>query len=158
MTPNPQIAYANHTHTGSEAFLLRTLRAGGQGCISATANVNPRAIHEVNIVCLITDSINLLDRIHLTQSNMQQLYRKHEMPEAEVLQERCNAVRDRFASTGQILPSMKAAVAHFSGDKEWERVRPPLVELEAEKKRQLLDGLVNMGFKMPGLRGAAGDR
>jgi hypothetical protein len=32
---------------GSEAFLLRTLRAGGQGCISATANVNPARIVEV---------------------------------------------------------------------------------------------------------------
>ena len=29
---------------GSETFLLATLRAGGAGCISATANVNPRAI------------------------------------------------------------------------------------------------------------------
>src|SRR5690349_1348043 len=29
---------------GSETFLLATLRAGGAGCISATANVNPAAI------------------------------------------------------------------------------------------------------------------
>src|SRR5437763_7453885 len=29
---------------GSETILLATLRAGGAGCISATANVNPRAI------------------------------------------------------------------------------------------------------------------
>lgn len=88
-----------------------------------------------------------------------QLYRQHEAAQAEVLQERCNAVRDRFASTGQMIPAMKAAVAHFTGDKEWELVRPPLVELGAEQKRRLLDGLVRMGFQMPGLRGgAAGDR
>lgn len=87
------------------------------------------------------------------------MYRQHETPQAEVLQDRCNAIRDRFASTGQMIPAMKAAVAHFTGDKEWERVRPPLVELEAEKKRQLLDELVNLGFKMPGLRsGVAGGR
>jgi 4-hydroxy-tetrahydrodipicolinate synthase len=30
---------------GSESFLLANLRGGGKGCISATANVNPRAIH-----------------------------------------------------------------------------------------------------------------
>ena len=30
--------------SGSETFLLATLRAGGAGCISATANVNPAAI------------------------------------------------------------------------------------------------------------------
>ena len=35
-------------YVGSEAFLLQTLRAGGVGCISATANVNPAAIHEVS--------------------------------------------------------------------------------------------------------------
>ncbi|HEX7718309.1 MAG TPA: dihydrodipicolinate synthase family protein, partial [Woeseiaceae bacterium] len=29
---------------GSETFLLRTMRAGGAGCISATANINPAAI------------------------------------------------------------------------------------------------------------------
>jgi 4-hydroxy-tetrahydrodipicolinate synthase len=51
-----------------------------------------------------------------------------------------------------MIPAMKAAVAHFKGDMEWERVRPPLVELEADTKRRLLDGLVNMGFRMPGLR------
>ena len=32
---------------GSELFLLRTLRAGGVGCITAGANVNPHGIDEV---------------------------------------------------------------------------------------------------------------
>ena len=31
-------------YAGSEVFLMRTMRAGGVGCISATANVNPKAI------------------------------------------------------------------------------------------------------------------
>jgi 4-hydroxy-tetrahydrodipicolinate synthase len=31
-------------YSGSETFLLATLRNGGAGCISATANVNPAAI------------------------------------------------------------------------------------------------------------------
>src|SRR5437764_14819256 len=30
---------------GSEAFLLANMRNGGKGCISATANINPAAIH-----------------------------------------------------------------------------------------------------------------
>ncbi len=34
--------------SGSETFLLATLRAGGAGCISATANVNPAAIAQLN--------------------------------------------------------------------------------------------------------------
>ncbi|MGH7128763.1 MAG: dihydrodipicolinate synthase family protein, partial [Planctomycetaceae bacterium] len=33
--------------SGSETFLLQNLRAGGAGCISATANVNPAAIVEL---------------------------------------------------------------------------------------------------------------
>src|SRR5690606_14727911 len=32
---------------GSESFLLATMRGGGAGCISATANVNPAAIHRL---------------------------------------------------------------------------------------------------------------
>jgi 4-hydroxy-tetrahydrodipicolinate synthase len=31
-------------YCGSETFLLQTLRAGGAGCISATANINGPAI------------------------------------------------------------------------------------------------------------------
>ena len=34
--------------SGSETFLLATLRAGGAGCISATANVNPAAIAQLH--------------------------------------------------------------------------------------------------------------
>ena len=32
---------------GSETFLLQGLRNGAKGCISATANVNPAAIHQL---------------------------------------------------------------------------------------------------------------
>ena len=32
---------------GSETFLLAGMRNGGKGCISATANVNPAAIHKL---------------------------------------------------------------------------------------------------------------
>jgi 4-hydroxy-tetrahydrodipicolinate synthase len=34
-------------YAGSEVFLMRALRAGGVGCISATANVNPKAIADL---------------------------------------------------------------------------------------------------------------
>src|SRR5947209_334317 len=36
---------------GSESFLLANMRNGGSGTISATANVNPRAIHELYEKC-----------------------------------------------------------------------------------------------------------
>src|SRR4029079_18916756 len=37
---------------GSETFLLANMRNGGVGTISATANVNPAAIHELYAACL----------------------------------------------------------------------------------------------------------
>src|SRR6059058_4611992 len=36
---------------GSESFLLANMRNGGAGTISATANVNPAAIHELYVAC-----------------------------------------------------------------------------------------------------------
>jgi 4-hydroxy-tetrahydrodipicolinate synthase len=32
---------------GADSFLVQTMRAGGAGCISATANINPAAIHKL---------------------------------------------------------------------------------------------------------------
>ncbi|TFJ80854.1 hypothetical protein NSK_007809 [Nannochloropsis salina CCMP1776] len=107
---------------GSEAFLLRTLRAGGQGCISATANVNPARIVE--------------------------LYHQHETSQADRLQDACQRLREAFPPHA-LIPSMKATIAHFTQDKGWERVRPPLVELEEEEKESLLRRLHELKFKMP---------
>ncbi|WP_240610004.1 hypothetical protein [Billgrantia endophytica] len=48
---------------------------------------------------------------------------------------------------------MKAALAGYTGDAEWRRVRPPLVELDDGRQRQLLAQLAEAGFEMPGLSG-----
>jgi 4-hydroxy-tetrahydrodipicolinate synthase len=110
---------------GSERFLLANLRAGGVGCITATANVNPAAIAR--------------------------LYREWESPEAPALQEELNAMRSLFEQNPAI-PALKAVVAHESDDPEWRTVRPPLAPLAAEKAAALLSGLRQRGFAMPGLR------
>ena len=109
---------------GSETFLLATLRAGGAGCISATANVNPAAIAA--------------------------LARVWQQADADARQAALDRVRATFQKFPMI-PALKAAIAHFSGDDGWITVRPPLVALDVEQRRQLIDALTPLAFEMPGL-------
>jgi len=112
---------------GSESFLLAVLRQGGAGCISATANVNPGAIAK------LADTW------------------QHD--DADTQQEGLNATRNVFQQYVMI-PALKAAIAHYSGDKAWDRLRPPLVELDAQARQSLVENLDPLGFAMPGLPSA----
>ena len=111
---------------GSETFLLQGMRAGGLGCISATANVNPGAIAR--------------------------LFATWQAADADKQQERLNEIRGIFARNPMI-PALKAAIAHYGGDAAWATVRPPLVELTQEQKGSLAADLDKAGFAMPGLKG-----
>lgn len=113
---------------GSESFLLANMRAGGAGCISATANVNPGAID--------------------------QLYRQWQQPDADAQQEALNAVRNAVGQQ-MMISSLKAVVAHYANDPQWGTVRPPLVELTADETRVVTDSLAALGFDMPGLTSQA---
>jgi 4-hydroxy-tetrahydrodipicolinate synthase len=112
---------------GSESFLLANLRNGGKGCISATANVNPAAIHH--------------------------LYLNWKSEDADDLQANLDAIRAVFQKYPMI-PALKQAVAHWSGDPGWATVRPPLVELNAAQSTALIADLEERGFTMPGLSAA----
>ena len=59
-------------------------------------------------------------------------------------------VRSVFAKY-QMIAGMKTAVAHFSNDPEWLRVRPPLMQLTSEQQAQLISELKQINFSMPGL-------
>ena len=109
---------------GSESFLLANMRNGGAGCISATANVNPAAIDH--------------------------LYQAWEADDADNQQATLNDIRDAVMAYPMI-PALKATVAEFSGDDGWRAVRPPLVQLEAEKSAALAATLRDKGFDMAGL-------
>jgi 4-hydroxy-tetrahydrodipicolinate synthase len=50
-----------------------------------------------------------------------------------------------------MIAGMKTAVAHFSNDPEWLRVRPPLMQLTSEQQAQLISELKQINFSMPGL-------
>jgi 4-hydroxy-tetrahydrodipicolinate synthase len=111
---------------GSESFLLATLRHGGKGCISATANVNPSAIH--------------------------QLFANWRSADADRMQADLTALRAVFQKYF-VISALKATVANYGNDPEWGRVRPPLVELTKEQQDALAAELKARGFAMAGLRG-----
>jgi 4-hydroxy-tetrahydrodipicolinate synthase len=113
---------------GSESFLLANMRHGGVGTISATANVNPAAIHAL---------YGQFQNGKLTASP----------PEVEDQQTRLNALRAVFTRHGPMIAALKEAIALYRQDPEWKRVRPPLVELTREQANALAAELNAIGFK-----------
>ncbi len=109
---------------GSETFLLANMRHGGKGAISATANVNPAKISA--------------------------LYRAWKSDDADGMQQRLDAIRMIFAAYPMIA-AMKRAVAHWRGDEDWSRVRPPLLEIAPRESAELIAALEAAGFDMPGI-------
>ena len=59
-------------------------------------------------------------------------------------------IRDTFGKY-VVIPALKACTGHFSGDAQWDIVRPPLMPMDAEDKDTLVSDLYNLGFGMPGL-------
>ena len=106
---------------GSESFLLKNMQVGGAGCISATANVNPLAINE--------------------------LFENWAHPDAELQQNRVNKIRNIFQRYPMI-PALKEAIALQSGDKEWSRVRAPLIPISKNQSDALRDELKAASFVM----------
>ena len=51
-----------------------------------------------------------------------------------------------------MVPALKAATGHYSGEKDWLRIRPPLVELSADKSKELFSLLDAEHFEMPDLQ------
>jgi 4-hydroxy-tetrahydrodipicolinate synthase len=94
------------TFTGSERFLLPTLRLGGVGTISAMANVIPGKIR--------------------------QLYDNWLAENADKVQDSLNAPREALREYAPI-PALKEILAVRTGDASWRNLRPPLVNLGAEQ-------------------------
>jgi len=109
---------------GSESFLLQNMRAGGAGCISATANVNPAAIYS--------------------------LYANWQESTADEKQAELNTIRDIFQSRPMI-PALKSATALCARIPDWHRVRPPLMQLNQDMLKELETALDAAYFNMPGL-------
>ncbi|WP_432239658.1 dihydrodipicolinate synthase family protein [Herbaspirillum robiniae] len=106
---------------GSETSLVETMRHGGAGVISATANVNPAAIAA--------------------------LCREWDAPDAQARQEELNQVRAAFAGFPMIA-AMKAAMSSGLDDAAWNNLRAPLVELDRIQRESLLRSLEALGFEL----------
>lgn len=113
-----------HVFPGSETFLLKGMRHGGAGCISATANVNPKAI------------------AHLAATWHQD--------DAEEQQANLDRVRSVFQGYVMI-PAMKAAVAYYSDTTSWRNVRPPLDPFDDTQTQSIISTLKTIGFSIDGL-------
>jgi 4-hydroxy-tetrahydrodipicolinate synthase len=107
---------------GSESFLLANMRNGGVGTISATANVNPAAIH----------------KLHTEWRNA----------DADEQQAKLNVVRDVFGKKYLMIAALKQGIAIYGNDPAWARVRPPLVELTAEEAKALEAELKAISFRI----------
>jgi 4-hydroxy-tetrahydrodipicolinate synthase len=110
---------------GSESFLLANMRNGGAGTISASANVNPAAIHK--------------------------LYAEWKSADADEQQAKLNVIRGAFGKKYAMISALKQGIALYANDPSWAKVRPPLVELSAEQAKTLAAELENISFTMQNL-------
>jgi len=120
---------------GSESFLLANMRNGGVGTISATANVNPAAIHKLYAEWVRSRTGgNSAVRADLDQQ-----------------QARLNVIRDVFGKNYPMISALKQAIAIWANDQAWAKVRAPAVELSAEQAKTLAAELKAISFTMPGI-------
>lgn len=100
-------------YPGSELPLLEALELGSPGCISATANINARAIGEVV-----------------------RLHDQGDVDAARELHESVQRVRLLVQDYAPI-PAQKRLLARGSSDARWANVRPPLTPMSEEDGQEL---------------------
>jgi len=107
--------------SGSENFLLATLRGGGAGCITATGNVNPAGICRV--------------------------FENREDTNADDLQAHATRIRDIFQAF-PLIPGLKEQMSRFTKNPDWRIVRPPLIGMAEGSAEMLHERLGQVGFEM----------
>lgn len=110
---------------GTEALLLDGLKAGGAGCISATANVNVRAIRAVIDAFPGSGAEGLNGPVVGARKAIQQY---------------------------PTVAGLKSLLAHYRGDESWNIVRPPLTVLPDGEAAKLRAQAVEAGFDPGALR------
>ncbi len=104
-------------YPGSEVFLVDAMAKGGPGCISATANLNARAIIEV---------ARRMD--------------EGDAASARAMLEDVKRFRRTVEAHGPI-PAQKRLLAIASGDERWANVRPPLQAMPEDAGQELASRL-----------------
>ena len=109
------------TFPSSESRVLEARRLGGAGCISASANINVATIAK--------------------------LANDWEAEDAEQLHEAVSKVRSVIENF-PLIPALKAVMAHYSDDPDWQILRPPLTTLTEQQHAALLDQLQALDFQL----------
>ena len=109
---------------GTESLLLEGLRNGGAGCITATANANPKVIRRVFEAWLADD------------------------PASDSYHEDMHATRGIFNDYAAV-PALKAVLAHQLDEPTWRHVRPPMVEMKQADFQALRLRLDEQGYEFP---------
>jgi 4-hydroxy-tetrahydrodipicolinate synthase len=145
--PTARAASTFDVFVGSESFLLANMRNGGVGTISATANVNPAAIHELYADYNRQNCSGVCVK---GRANRKALGTSASTTDLTTFQARLNVVREVFArkSWPSMIAALKQAIAIYGNDPEWARVRPPLVELTTEQARKLAAELEKIEFSI----------
>ena len=91
--------------------MLDNLRAGGIGCISASVNVQPRAVRQV--------------------------YDHWRRNDVDLLQAKVSAVRIALERSGPLIPAVKAMLCEIHGESGWFIPRPPLDPLSEATREKL---------------------
>jgi 4-hydroxy-tetrahydrodipicolinate synthase len=107
--------------SGSDAFLLELLRAGGAGAITACNNV--------------------------TTSLSTRVYANWRSGEADAYQNMLGKVRE-IISSFPLVPALRALTAHRTGKESWRAPRPPLEPLGAGETARLIEQLASVGFSV----------
>ncbi|MDJ0684521.1 MAG: dihydrodipicolinate synthase family protein [Alphaproteobacteria bacterium] len=110
-----------HVFPSSEARVVDALKIGGAGCISASANINARAIRAL---------IDVWDK-----------------PEGEALNRSVTAVR-KVIEGYHAVAAVKAILAEFSGDPAWNILAPPLAPLSEPQRAALVASLKDLGYSL----------
>ena len=141
---------------GSESFLLANMRNGGAGTISATANVNPAAIHKLYKQWNTTDDADHADQ-QQSKLNVVRDVLTRDRPIARSRHHATYAVYPTasphvvFSRNCSMIAALKEAIAIYADDPAWRTVRPPLVELTPEQAKTLAAELKAISFTMPGV-------
>lgn len=100
---------------GSEAFLLKGMKAGAAGCISATCNTNVANIRKVY-----------------------DLMQAGDLAAAESADEEIRTFREAVQDAG-LIPALKSINAFATGDRRWLNTRPPLLGANRATGRQFCE-------------------
>jgi len=109
-----------HMYVGAETLLSDNLEVGGAGCISASANVQPRGIRKI--------------------------FDASDPSQRRAAQEMATTVRKTLEKAGPLATICKSVLARIHHDDAWEIVRPPLVPPSDGTKASLFAELRALDF------------